>query len=105
AGIGAAARAAKRTVPALPGSGRFLKASYTRRRTPAISSTTPPATAPIAINAAILNAVGRRGTGSTLSIGDVSVTEGNGGTTNAVFTVSLSPASSNTVTVHYASAD
>jgi hypothetical protein len=35
----------------------------------------------------------------------VSVTEGNAGTTNAVFTVSLSPASTNTVTVHYASAD
>ena len=35
----------------------------------------------------------------------MSVTEGNGGTTNAVFTVSLSPASTNTVTVHYASAD
>ena len=40
----------------------------------------------------------------SLSIGDVSVTEGNGGTTNAVFTVSLSAASATAVTVGYATA-
>lgn len=57
-----------------------------------------------AINWAILNAVGRRTTG-TLSIDDVSVTEGNGGTTTAFFTVSLSAASPDTVSVHYTSAD
>ena len=58
-----------------------------------------------AINAAILNAVGRQTIGTTLSINDVSVTEGNGGTTTALFTVSLSAASTDTVSVHYASAD
>jgi hypothetical protein len=42
----------------------------------------------------------------TLSINDhVSVTEGNSGTVNAVFTVTLSPASGQTVTVNYATAD
>ena len=40
-----------------------------------------------------------------LSIGDVAVTEGNSGTTNAVFTVTLSPASTQTVTVNYATAN
>jgi hypothetical protein len=41
----------------------------------------------------------------TLSIDDVSVTEGNSGTTDAVFTVSLSEASSQTITVDFATAD
>jgi len=41
----------------------------------------------------------------TLSINDVSVTEPNTGTVNAVFTVTLSSASSQTVTVAYATAD
>ncbi|HEX6184662.1 MAG TPA: Calx-beta domain-containing protein [Pyrinomonadaceae bacterium] len=41
----------------------------------------------------------------SLSIGDVTVTEGNAGTTNATFTVSLLPASGQTVTVNYATAD
>jgi hypothetical protein len=41
----------------------------------------------------------------TLSIGDVTITEGNAGTTNAVFTVSLSAASDTTVTVSYATAN
>ena len=41
----------------------------------------------------------------TLSINDVTVTEGNTGTTNAVFNVTLSSASGNTVTVDYATAD
>ena len=41
----------------------------------------------------------------TLSINDVSVTEGNSGTVNAVFTVTLSSASSQTVTVTYATAN
>jgi probable HAF family extracellular repeat protein len=37
----------------------------------------------------------------TVSIGDVTVTEGNTGTTNAVFTVTLSAPASNTVTVNF----
>ena len=41
----------------------------------------------------------------SLSINDVSVTEGNSGTTNAVFTVTLSAASGQTVQVNYATAD
>ena len=41
----------------------------------------------------------------SLSIGDVTVTEGNSGTVNATFTVSLSTASGQTVTVNYATAD
>lgn len=41
----------------------------------------------------------------SLSINDVTVTEGNAGTTNAVFTVTLSAASGQTVSVGYASAD
>ena len=40
----------------------------------------------------------------TLSVNDVSVTEGNSGTTNATFTVSLSAASGRTVTVNYITA-
>jgi len=43
--------------------------------------------------------------GASLSINDVTVTEGNTGTTSAVFTVTLSTASSQTVTVNYATAD
>ena len=41
----------------------------------------------------------------TISINDVSVTEGNAGTTSAGFTVSLSNPSSQTITVNYATAD
>ena len=41
----------------------------------------------------------------SLSINDVTVTEGNAGTVNAVFTVTLSAASGQTVTVNYATAD
>jgi len=41
----------------------------------------------------------------SLSINDVSVTEGNTGTTNAVFTVTLSAASAQTVTVNYSTAN
>ena len=41
----------------------------------------------------------------SLSINDVSVAEGNSGTASAVFTVSLSAASGQTVTVNYATAD
>jgi CSLREA domain-containing protein len=40
-----------------------------------------------------------------LSIDDVTVTQGNSGTTSAVFTVGLSPASTQTVAVDYATAD
>jgi hypothetical protein len=45
------------------------------------------------------------GTVSSLSIGDAAVTEGNAGTTTASFNVTLSPASAQTVTVNYATAD
>jgi len=41
----------------------------------------------------------------SMSIGDVSVTEGSSGTTNAVFTVTLSAASSFTVAANFATAD
>ncbi|MCL4297229.1 MAG: DNRLRE domain-containing protein [Anaerolineae bacterium] len=41
----------------------------------------------------------------SLSINDVTVTEGNAGTVNAVFTVSLSAASAQTITVNFASAN
>jgi disulfide oxidoreductase YuzD len=41
----------------------------------------------------------------TISIDDVTVTEGNAGTVNAVFTVLLSTASTQTVTVDYATSD
>ncbi len=41
----------------------------------------------------------------SISINDVSVAEGNAGTTTATFTVSLSNASSQTITVNYATAD
>jgi uncharacterized repeat protein (TIGR01451 family) len=40
-----------------------------------------------------------------LSINDISITEGNSGTANAVFTVTLTPPSSKTVTVAYATSD
>jgi Calx-beta domain/PASTA domain len=40
-----------------------------------------------------------------LSINDVSVGEGNGGTTNAVFTVTLSTSASQTITANFATAD
>jgi hypothetical protein len=45
------------------------------------------------------------GSGPALSINDVTVTEGNAGTVNASFTVTLSPTSSGTVTVNWATAD
>ena len=41
----------------------------------------------------------------TITIGDVSMAEGAAGTTSFIFTVSLSRASSETVTVNYATAD
>ena len=41
----------------------------------------------------------------SLSVNDVTVTEGDSGTTNATFTVTLAPASGQTVTVNYATAD
>ena len=41
----------------------------------------------------------------SLTINDVTVTEGNSGTTNAVFTVTLSAVSGQTVTVNYQTAD
>ncbi len=44
-------------------------------------------------------------TAPSISIGDVTVTEGNSGTVNAVFNVTLAAASGQTVTVNYATAD
>src|SRR5205085_1778474 len=41
----------------------------------------------------------------SLSIADVGVTEGNSGTVNAIFTVSLTNASSSSVSVNFATAD
>ena len=41
----------------------------------------------------------------SVSVGDVTVTEGNAGTTDATFTVSLSAATALTVTVNFATAD
>ena len=41
----------------------------------------------------------------SLTINDVSVTEGNSGTVDATFTVTLAPVSGRTVTVDYATAD
>jgi hypothetical protein len=43
--------------------------------------------------------------GSSISINDVTVTEGNTGTTNAVFTVSLSSSSSHVITANFSTAD
>src|SRR5262245_26010134 len=43
--------------------------------------------------------------GQTISINNTSITEGNTGTTAAVFTVNLDQASANTVTVDYSTAD
>jgi len=43
--------------------------------------------------------------GSSLSIDDVAVTEGDAGTINATFTVTLAPVSAQTVTVDFATAD
>ena len=45
------------------------------------------------------------GTTPTVSIGDVSVSEGNSGTSTATFTVTLSAAASSAVTVNYATAN
>jgi Calx-beta domain/Right handed beta helix region len=43
--------------------------------------------------------------GPAFRIGDASVTEGNAGTTNAAFSVRLTPAATGTTTVHYATGD
>ncbi len=48
---------------------------------------------------------GTGGPTPALSIGDVSVTEGNSGTSTATFTVTLSAAASSAVTVNYATAN
>jgi hypothetical protein len=45
------------------------------------------------------------GSQSSLAIDDLTVTEGNSGTVNATFTVTLSPASAQTVTVDYGTTD
>ncbi len=46
-----------------------------------------------------------QGSSATIIINDVTVTEGNSGTTDAVFTVTLSKASTSTVTVQYSTQD
>lgn len=53
----------------------------------------------------LLNPVVNTGPLPELTINDVAVTEGNNGTTNATFTVTLTPASAGTVTVNYTTAD
>ncbi|MBI3966885.1 MAG: hypothetical protein HY329_14730, partial [Chloroflexi bacterium] len=55
--------------------------------------------------ATILDDDGGQGTQSSLSINDVTVTEGNSGTTNATFTVSLAASSTQVVTVSFATAN
>jgi Tol biopolymer transport system component len=47
----------------------------------------------------------QRNLGPRLSVNDIKVTEGNSGTIDATFTVTLSPASNKVVTVHYATAN
>jgi predicted extracellular nuclease len=72
------------------------------------STNFPTAAARQAANAGSSDAfVARISSGSDvqLSIGDVRVTEGNSGTTNAVFTVSLSKASASAVTFNFATAN
>ncbi len=63
-----------------------------------------------ALSAAEIQAIFNAGsvgkcTTPVVSISDATVTEGNSGTTNATFTVTLSPASAQTVTVDYATAN
>jgi uncharacterized protein (TIGR03437 family) len=63
-----------------------------------------------ALNAVILDSQGQgtindNDAAPSVSINDVTVTEGNSGTTSATFTVTLSAASGFTVTVNYAAAD
>ncbi|MGH2705739.1 MAG: Calx-beta domain-containing protein, partial [Actinomycetota bacterium] len=66
-------------------------------------------TNPVNATAADMQGVGTitndDGTPPSLSIDDVTVTEGNSGTTNATFTVTLSPAAVQQVTVDFATAD
>ena len=57
------------------------------------------------LNNALISSGGGCGARRRLSISDVTVAEGNSGTTNAVFTVTLSAASASTVTVDYATAN
>ncbi|MCI0392452.1 MAG: SBBP repeat-containing protein [Acidobacteria bacterium] len=77
-----------------------------------VTLSNPSVTAPIPISISRANGVctildndGQPPTLPTLSIGDVMLPEGNAGTTNAVFTVSLSSAPSSQVTVSFATAD
>ncbi|MEB3190360.1 MAG: glycosyl hydrolase family 18 protein [Snowella sp.] len=63
---------------------------------------TSPTKATIADNQGIATIIENDPTPPTLSINDVSILEGNSGLTNANFTVTLSAASSNTITVNYA---
>ncbi len=86
-GAGTTSASLRFTAPMTPGTYhiRFFTGSYTR----------------LATSATITVA-----TGPTLTIGDVSVVEGNSGTVTATFTVTLSPANaSQTVSVNYATAN
>jgi Big-like domain-containing protein/Calx-beta domain-containing protein len=67
-------------------------------------SSTDPNQSPVLDSVAMQYSDGGGPTLPSLSINDVSVTEGNSGTVNATFTVTLSPASSQNVTVNYATA-
>jgi carbon monoxide dehydrogenase subunit G len=61
--------------------------------------------APLAANRPVLTITYTTAEQPSLSVSDVSVTEGDAGTVNADFTVSLSAPSGQTITVHYATAD
>ena len=61
---------------------------------------TPALTPPFFIQSGTFTAIP-----SGLSINDVSITEGNSGTTNANFTVTLAPANNQTVTVNFTTAN
>ena len=64
-----------------------------------------PANATICCNPAVTVTITNDDAPPAVSINDVTVVEGNNGTTNAVFTVTLSNPSSSTVTVDYATSD
>ncbi|MCA9875974.1 MAG: hypothetical protein KC441_20015 [Anaerolineales bacterium] len=61
--------------------------------------------APYSVTLLRLDTDGQAPTQSALSVGDTSVTEGNSGNSSATFTVSLSAASADPVTVDYATGD
>jgi subtilisin family serine protease len=83
-------------------------ATASQIRSAILSSTTPTSSMNnITVTGGRLNISALLGVVAPLSLGinDVSVTEGNSGTTTATFTVTLSASSSQTVTVNFATAD